>query len=443
MRNTSRRGVHLGGQLIIGVGGTGQRIVSQLKRRASHSLPGSLQSRTKYLAIDCDVLLAGSELGAEEFLHLTVTDTQALIQAQSVELQDWLDIDHLPLSQLRSINKGAGQVRAFGRLALFANLDVVLARIRMCLVELTHSAAPEDLSQPRASIVFCGSTAGGTGSGVLLDLAAAVRSIPEAKSFSSVGYVLLPGAFIGKPLTHNVEENTYAFLKELDYLQFCEPDGTGVVPSESLHIQVGRHKYSLAHPFDRVSLFDDCSLEDLTFGLDSLIEAAVSAIVLERDSIEGWKAANEWLFLRDKNFPMVMFPHPRYSPYWTFGSWPLEGIPSTDTEGDALRALERALTLSSPLLQYDGGGYASNVSYVFGPRRISDACDGFVDRTMIQRIESSAPAHFLQFMGPLELARLRSLPLWRNEYHEYQSSETDRWALHLDKRWERCLPDIG
>ena len=63
-------------------------------------------------------------------------------------------------------------------------------------------------------IIFFGLVAGGTGGGI--DIACAAR-LKKRTIGSSAPFFLLPGVFAGKVGVDYVEENSFAFLKELDF----------------------------------------------------------------------------------------------------------------------------------------------------------------------------------------------------------------------------------
>ena len=209
--------------LVIGLGGTGRDAVLHAKRHCLE-VYGEVPPTTRFLVIDTT---AADELQLEdrdialdrhEFMPLTVHGPDTLVRYNE-DIRSWFPSDVSP----RAVTAGAGQIRALGRLALHAN-----AKVRDSLNGLVNEINEWETTRQDKFEIFddgktlfasvVGSLAGGTGSGMFLDIAFLLRACDNIKpSDKLTAYLLLPGAFVGKPATRNVEPNSYAAIRELDY----------------------------------------------------------------------------------------------------------------------------------------------------------------------------------------------------------------------------------
>jgi hypothetical protein len=205
---------------IIGIGGTGMHAVLHMKKKLL-DVYGEIPEMIKFLVVDttdADVLETDGgriTLDPGEFLKLQVKNPRTLIDTNR-EIKDWIP-DNIPRFALTS---GAKQIRALGRLAVFANSAAIDARI-MGLISSVNSyrigrgEKYEIISDDAVVSIVC-SISGGTGSGGFLDIAGMARA-QLSSTDKLIGYFLLPDIFVGKPATENVEPNAYAALKEISY----------------------------------------------------------------------------------------------------------------------------------------------------------------------------------------------------------------------------------
>lgn len=209
--------------LVIGLGGTGRDAVLHAKRHCQE-VYGQVPPTTRFLVIDTtaadELQLEDRDIALErhEFLPLTVHSPDTLVRYNE-DIRGWFPSDVSP----RAVTAGAGQIRALGRLALHAN-----HRVRDSLNGLVNEINEWETARQDKFELFddgktlfasvVGSLAGGTGSGMFLDIAFLLRACDNIKTSDKLtAYLLLPGAFVGKPATRNVEPNSYAALRELDY----------------------------------------------------------------------------------------------------------------------------------------------------------------------------------------------------------------------------------
>jgi hypothetical protein len=208
---------------VVGLGGTGAEAVVYMKRKLLATY-GEIPPMIKFLVIDTTDPneTRDDEIGLDpgEFLKIEVREPGGLM-ATNREIRDWMP-DNIPRF---SLTAGAKQVRALGRLAVFANSKQVESKILALIGAIRdYRIARNDrfdlLSNNLLVNIVC-SLSGGTGSGSFMDVAVLLRKQLQSTD-KMIGYFLLPDIFVGKPATENVEPNTYGALKEISYL-FQEP----------------------------------------------------------------------------------------------------------------------------------------------------------------------------------------------------------------------------
>lgn len=223
--------------LLIGLGGTGKQILLQLRhmfqdRYGTPSLPHIGQ-----LCIDTDVRNVDLEGRAfDEFLEeVQLTPAERVDTPIKIdELKEmyrnansnrhifrWFDRQ---LEGHGIITDGAAQIRSFGRLAFFQYYPRIKEAIENKLSEMFNPANINrlrddykinlDVSQLEVWLLF--SVAGGTGSGMFLDMAYLIDECAAAYRPSRQAVVLLPTAF-SEDFGKRLFANSYAALMELEY----------------------------------------------------------------------------------------------------------------------------------------------------------------------------------------------------------------------------------
>ena len=207
----------------IGLGGTGRDAVLQMKKKLIDTY-GEIPPMMKFLVIDTDYKNSlktkeGKEIVLEpgEFLQLGVRNPKTAIKTLK-EVKEWIP-ENIPSFALP--RHSPRPLRALGRLAVFLNAPILEATIDSIMDSVRDfsigriSDKYEVISNNiLVNIVF--SSAGGTGSGIYLDIITLVRKNWEVTD-KLVGYILLPDIFVGKPATQSVEANTYGAIKEINY----------------------------------------------------------------------------------------------------------------------------------------------------------------------------------------------------------------------------------
>lgn len=216
--------------VLVGLGGTGVRTLLKIKAEFFENFDEGVPKPIQLRAFDTDnpnkpsysKRVKGNPvtLTKSEFTHLRARNLRNLID-RTPEIKNW--IPSLDKVSLKDVVKGAGARRTSGRLALFNNAPQVYESIQSAHDLIKDVDLEESLSEdfnlqkeePTKIYVIC-SLAGGTGSGMFLDVGHMARDILGSQGHI-VGMFLLPKVFAGAPGCEFVEGNAYSALQELDY----------------------------------------------------------------------------------------------------------------------------------------------------------------------------------------------------------------------------------
>lgn len=239
--------------LIIGLGGTGGDVILRIRKRFFEKY-GSLTEFpiVAYLWFDTDNsekhILAKEmqsfiNMADSEKRMVTIADTSVITQHLKEPGNEHIDKWWYPgLNDLGQMSDGAGQIRPYSRLAFFhhykkhQNLrDAIQGagdRIRDPLTQQRMMESPilkqlglltqVEFNQPTNVYIIC-SIAGGTGSGMFLDVGFAVKDIFRGKNVTTTAYLVLPDHF-GPVTNDRMRANAYAALKELNYYSYGVPN---------------------------------------------------------------------------------------------------------------------------------------------------------------------------------------------------------------------------
>lgn len=225
--------------LIVGLGGTGYRVLKEVKKKFLESgyFEKQLPPMVRFLSFDTDSNLEKNKedkiLAIEEQKVLGVETVEIL---NNIEQHPYID-KWFPRHEVKSSSShGAKQVRAIGRLAIFNNIDTVVSELSAAINTITakrlitqgglFNRTTDDV--PVNVFVVC-SMCGGTGSGMFIDMTYIIREIFQRKPMvqpEMSGYLMLPDSFVEmtKPKEiARIEANGAAALKELDiYMERLE-----------------------------------------------------------------------------------------------------------------------------------------------------------------------------------------------------------------------------
>ena len=211
--------------VVIGLGGTGFHTLVRLKKRFIETY-GAVPPIVRFLSIDTTENAEGQgaqgDLDHNETFVLQVNNPGSLVNnGTNPHLDEWWPTE-IPT---QAIIAGAGQVRARGRLALFARAGDIFRKIGQAVDDVRNFRNMKEMhsDQFRVSeragveVHIVGSLAGGTGSGTFLDIAFMTRDIVGAEQSNFTGIFLLPGLFTRYSGVALVKPNAYGALKEIEH----------------------------------------------------------------------------------------------------------------------------------------------------------------------------------------------------------------------------------
>lgn len=230
--------------LYVGLGGTGVSALLKIKKCFVDSY-GEIPPMIGFIAIDTDGAamsksVTGNQgqlirLDSSELLVCTVKEALSVYHANP-KSYDWVPLKNV--DKLSSIQGGgAGQVRSNGRFIAYYNNQRIKNNIQAAVTKV-HKLVPQDspyvvdtnmngMEYPTSINVFA-SIAGGTGSGMLIDVLNIVRDAlkENAQAYNLYPWIVLPEVFRAMnsgPSMANVLYNSYGALSTLDYIMHHNP----------------------------------------------------------------------------------------------------------------------------------------------------------------------------------------------------------------------------
>jgi hypothetical protein len=217
--NQNKPGKHC---LFIGLGGTGMHALMRLKRLVSQ----------KYYAYDNSFVFLGIDSTdkavppAETAYNYMALNADERLVLSTAGIQQFFDKNTPKTKYIKSFlndsvthnGDEAGQKRQVGRTLLYNNISNVSQRLDAALGKLRSGGVSD------GSIFIFAGVSGGTGSGLVLDMAYLLRSKLEGENFNNIyGMLFMPDVNASNPsltnqnIRNDLFRNSYAAFKEIDY----------------------------------------------------------------------------------------------------------------------------------------------------------------------------------------------------------------------------------
>jgi hypothetical protein len=225
--------------IFIALGGTGAKALMHLRRMIIERF-GTLDNLEgiSFLSIDTDVhsqepspeearkspLDQAISFARDERINVKV-DFKNYVGPNLIhhpQIREWWDEAALPSKDF-NLEVGAGQIRQLARLAFFTNQDEIQEGVGRAYRKVTSIGNQGNRidTASKVRVVVVAGLAGGTGSGMLLDLAALLKDqLGHHETPSLEAFLVLPGGFSTVEQGKNypkVAANGYAALKELNH----------------------------------------------------------------------------------------------------------------------------------------------------------------------------------------------------------------------------------
>ena len=215
--------------IIIGLGGTGLAVVRRLKQLLKRYYPGEAKDIFQFVCFDtaAEEVPEGEEpLDAGEFVHLGAFDAADMIRHldENRYIAHWWPGGKKRPYRPTFSGTGANRVRAVGRLVLFNYLsNTIIPRLENKIDRAIEINAQHGMGATSIKFYIVGSLAGGTCSGMMVDLAYITRMLGLRRQPTAfvTGVMVMDDAFLPKAHTENTRAdfraNTLAALMEINY----------------------------------------------------------------------------------------------------------------------------------------------------------------------------------------------------------------------------------
>ena len=274
--------------LVIGLGGTGQWVLTYLKKNLLETYQ-KIPDTVKFIAFDSTSSQSEARVPWQidkvskeektEVGNVTLDDSEFVYLGGNIQricyeiakenrhthIGSWLQAQWYLQSvdsNAFDISGGAGMRRPFGRMAVFYDMSTGARKVYNKInTAITEVKAANKKGQP-VEIYIISSLAGGTGSGMFIDIAHLTRIIAlnnQIKDLAVRGFLVLQNAFNSVIRVEQVLPNAFAAMRELErFMLVFERDypihySEAVLPPVDVYHSVYRNK-----------LFDNCYLLDAT-----------------------------------------------------------------------------------------------------------------------------------------------------------------------------------
>lgn len=360
--------------IIIGLGGTGQWVLTFVKKDLLEVGRGQLPKNVALLAFDTmpqataeterqggerEVKVGSVKLETDkEFIHVggNVFDLAQKIRAgQYPHIGSWFQADHylrsLPPASF-NLSEGAGQIRQFGRLAIFHDLSQPAeSRIWPYVYSAVQSVRSSVTDESSLEVIIVGSFAGGTGAGMFIDMALLLRAIAtDAVAGNHIvrGFFVLPRAFpvmAGRRQTE-MFARTFAAWRELNRFMIVDP-ALGLrrmiynERNRDFQIPVEKRVYDVCYLIDAVSGRGSLATRNPEEGIFPSIADAIGAILDDQ-------AGKKYTEHVTSNLSRAFNNHPGQPMFSTMGTYsvkvPVYYVQQEFAHQLSLKVLERILT---------------------------------------------------------------------------------------------------
>lgn len=312
--------------LVIGLGGTGKKIILALKKMIAENSEHGLADFPflKMISMDTDKAVppATSSIKTIKDDALTLNPNKEVFQLQAgfgtvpdfndyPEIKEWFPDSLKSMLMPAELAKGAGQKKPVGRFTFAWNASDIYEELNSFIrapvdaIVAKQKGIADKLSNT-INVFICGSICGGTGSGTFLDTAYLVRYLSHINGngyqVKIFGLFALASMFDGVQGTGNVRQNCYASLVELDH--FMNPINYNN-PYRTFYPAYKNWKpdYSTSskyRPFDYPFLFDNFG-KKVSLNSSSFTDMAARFIYL----LTGHELSDHW-FSMDSNVEATM-----------------------------------------------------------------------------------------------------------------------------------------
>jgi Tubulin like len=261
-RNSYQGAMSFRPSVVLGVGGTGYKTLLHLKKRLCETF-GEIPECFSLLAFDTGDpgdpwvdAVDGRKIRLDQRTEveiLQVEDPPSVIDESNPHISNWWPFG----TSISAITAGATQVRPRGRLAFFAQYAKILQRLKEEIISVKNVETPRKMGNlnlvntPGIDVYVISSLAGGTGSGMFLDLSFTVRSLILPSS-RITGMLVMPRIF-GDARNESLYANSYGALKELEHFMGFRDNDVEVIDYGLQMVEVRKAPFDLVYLVDGIN----------------------------------------------------------------------------------------------------------------------------------------------------------------------------------------------
>lgn len=235
--------------LYIGLGGTGIAALLKVKKCFIDSY-GEIPPMIGFLAIDTDMAAYNKEVTSNRGVAIKLERSELLVCTVKHALPTYrsnpVAYDWVPPKNVNNLQNiaglGAGQVRSNGRFIAYYNFNAIQSSISSAITKI-HQLIPNtsrytvdtnrDGVEYATTINVFASVAGGTGSGMLIDVLCLINKTMKdmALHYCLYPWIVLPEIFKAMnngPAMANVRYNAYGAIRSLDYIEHLDPNDPAI-----------------------------------------------------------------------------------------------------------------------------------------------------------------------------------------------------------------------
>lgn len=290
--------------LFVGLGGTGVKSILRAKQCFMDAY-GEIPPMVGFLAIDTDKKLRDQKLESRRGGDVLLKETEICfcpVEGDPIQmvLQNQSDFSWLPQRNVSFLGKlkceGAGQVRTNGRFLARYNAKIISDALSAKVAEIgaplpldcrfTYDMNTSGMQYP-TNINIVGSIAGGTGSGLIIDV---INLAAETMRNSGLAYRIFPWMVLPDVFrqmapgvaSQNVYANAYGVLTEMDYLYHLS-----VGNNNPLNFGFSQVKH-LDSSVYRTSIFNNKNKAGIVFqNIDEITDAIGRCMFLPANGVDG------------------------------------------------------------------------------------------------------------------------------------------------------------
>jgi hypothetical protein len=193
--------------LFIGIGSSGLKVLEEAQQFNYEFTGKNKPSNVHYLYLETDLSNKPRKtpLGTNDIIGVELSLKDMSNSISKFRANNRIDSSWIPDPTTALSTSGAGGKSAYGRLSLWANFGIVKQKI----LDLNKAASGFD------AVYVTGSLTGGTGSGVLIDLAYLIRQFVNPQNLFSI--LMMPKETDLNQNTSNFFINSYYSIKGLEY----------------------------------------------------------------------------------------------------------------------------------------------------------------------------------------------------------------------------------